>query len=136
MKRIILIFIISIISFSVFAYNASITCINHIKYHETCQLTAYWDSNGYSIGWGHHSSDIKKGMKISQSKADSYLKQDIKIAEDGAKRIINSLPYKYQFTQSFFDGLVDLVYNCGEGGVKSSNFYQRLMKCRVNLTIA
>ena len=31
----------------------------------------------------------------------------------------------------FYDGLADLVYNCGECGVKKSEFYKRLSKCRV-----
>ena len=131
MKKFILSLLLVSFSLSSFAYKASQTCINHIKQHETCQLKAYWDSNGYSIGWGHHASDVKQGMKISQAKADAYLKSDLKTAEEGARRLINSLPYKYNFSQAFFDGLVDLVYNCGEGGVKSSTFYQRLKKCRV-----
>lgn len=114
------------------SFSISENGIRHIKTHESCQLTAYWDSNGYSIGWGHHSSDIKKGMKISQHKANELFNKDLKVAENAAKRLINSLPYKYQFSQNFYDGLVDLIYNCGEGNVKKSIFYNRLCKCRVS----
>ena len=56
---------------------------------------------------------------------------DIKVTEIAANRLINSLPYKYSFSQSFFDGLCSLVYNAGEGGVQKSEFYQRLKRCRV-----
>lgn len=102
-----------------------------IKKHETCALTAYWDSNGYSIGWGHHGNDVKKNMKISKAQANKYFAQDIKMIEAAANRIIKSLPYKYEFSQSFFDGLCSLVYNCGESGVMKSDFYKRLKACRV-----
>ena len=102
-----------------------------IKDQEKCVLTAYWDSNGYSIGWGHHGSDVKKNMKITKAQANKYFNKDIKIIEKAANRLISNLPYKYNFSQSFFDGLCSLVYNCGEGGVQRSEFYKRLKNCRV-----
>ena len=37
----------------------------------------------------------------------------------------------YKFSQSFFDGLCSLIYNAGESGVKKSEFYKRLSRCRV-----
>ena len=129
--RKIIFFILMIISISSFGYTISNNGKNFIKKHETCKLTAYWDSNGYSIGWGHHTKEVYKGMKISQIQANNYFDKDIKEVEKAANRIINSLPYKYQFSQKFFDGLCSLVYNCGEGGVQRSEFYKRLKKCRV-----
>lgn len=102
-----------------------------IKDQEKCALTAYWDSNGYSIGWGHHGSDVKKNMKITKAQANKYFNEDIKVIEAAANRLIDNLPYKYNFSQKFFDGLCSLVYNCGEGGVQRSEFYKRLKKCRV-----
>jgi GH24 family phage-related lysozyme (muramidase) len=131
MKKIILSLIFSVLTIPSFAYHISNKGIEHIKKHESCSLTAYWDSNGYSIGYGHHSKEVKKGMKISKSKAYYYLKADLKMAEEGANRLIKNLPYTYKFSQSFFDGLVDLVYNCGESGIKNSTFYSRLTKTRV-----
>ena len=123
--------LLMMVSVTSFAYQISTSGKNFIKKHETCKLTAYWDSNGYSIGWGHHAKDVHKGMKISQAQANKYFDKDIKEVEKAANRIINSLPYKYRFSQNFFDSLCSLVYNCGEGGVKSTKFYQRLKACRV-----
>lgn len=114
------------------AYKMSNAGKEHIKRHESCQLVAYWDSNGYSIGYGHHTKDVKKGMKISKAKAEHFFKKDIKDVEDSANRMIESLPYKYKFSQSFFDGLCDLIYNCGTSGVYNSEFYNRLKRCRPN----
>ena len=115
----------------VFGYTISTNGKNFIKDQEKCVLTAYWDSNGYSIGWGHHGSDVKKNMKITKNQANKYFNKDIKSIETAANRLINNLPYKYNFSQKFFDGLCSLVYNCGEGGVQRSEFYKRLKKCRV-----
>lgn len=133
MKRILITFALCLITsiYSFANYSISKRGIEHIKSHESCELTAYWDSNGYSIGYGHHGKDVRKGMRISKSKAEQFLRKDIKNAESAARRLIDNLPYKYKFSQGFFDGLVDMVYNCGEGAVKNSEFYNRLKRCRV-----
>ena len=118
-------------SISTFAYTISSKGKRFIKNKETCVLTAYWDSNGYSIGWGHHGSDVRKGMKISKSQANKFFNKDIKEIEASANRLLKLLPYKYAFSQNFFDGLCSFVYNCGESGVQKSEFYKRLKRCRV-----
>lgn len=124
-------FIISILTINCLAYNISDEGKEFIKKHESCVLTAYWDSNGYSIGYGHHSSDITKDMKITKAQANKYFNEDIKNAEAAVKRLINALPYEFSFSQGFIDGFVSFVYNTGEGGAKNSEFYNRLKKCRV-----
>lgn len=118
-------------SLQVFGYSISNNGKQFIKDQETCVLTAYWDSNGYSIGWGHHGPDVTQGMRISKTKANQFFNEDIKEIEKAANRLINALPYSYKFSQNFFDGLCSLVYNCGEGGVQKSEFYKRLKRCRV-----
>ena len=133
MKKVIFIFISLVFAFTVNAktYTASQNCIDHIKKFETCSLTAYPDAGGYSIGWGHHTSDIKANQTITQAKADAWLAADIKDAEMYANLLLKSLPYKFEFSQGFFDGLVSLVYNCGYGNVKNTKFYAALNRCRV-----
>lgn len=133
MKKVFCIFVSLVFAFCASAktYTVSNNCINHIKKYETCSLVAYPDADGYSIGWGHHTADVRKGQKISQAKADAYLASDIKTAEKYANLLISSLPYKFNFSQGFFDGLVSLVYNCGYGGVKNTKFYSTLNRCRV-----
>ena len=118
-------------SINTFAYTISSKGKRFIKNQETCVLTAYWDSNGYSIGWGHHGSDVKKGMKISKSQANKFFNKEIKEIEYSANRLRKSLRYKYTFSQNFFDGLCSFVYNCGESGVQKSEFYKRLKRCRM-----
>lgn len=131
MNRIITMVVLLMGTINIFGYSISNNGKQFIKNQEKCVLTAYWDSNGYSIGWGHHGSDVKKNMKISKAQANKYFNEDIKLIEAAANRLINSLPYKYNFSQGFFDGLCSLVYNAGEGGVQRSEFYKRLQRCRV-----
>lgn len=129
--KIVFTFIFCLISTFSFSYNISNSGKQFIKNQENCSLIAYWDFDGYSIGWGHHGKDVKKNMRISKAQANNYFNKDIKEIEMAANRIIKSLPYKYKFSQGFFDGLCSLVYNAGEGGVMKSEFYKRLKNCRV-----
>lgn len=133
MRRTLFLFLGIIISTFTMAktYTISEKGIDFIKNQEKCMLTAYRDSNGYSIGYGHHGSDVYEGMTITQKQANEFFKKDIEKFSACVKRLIDALPYEYEFSQGFIDGLYSLVYNCGEGGVKKSTFYQRLMKCRV-----
>ena len=133
MKKVIFIFISLVFAFTANAktYTASQNCVDHIKKFETCSLTSYPDAGGYSIGWGHHTANVKANQKITQATADAYLVSDIRIAEKYANILLKSLPYKFEFSQGFFDGLVSLVYNCGYGGVKNTKFYSALNRCRV-----
>ena len=133
MKKIIAIISFLTISFISFSkeYSISSEGIEFIKKYETCSLTAYKDANGYSIGYGHHGSDVYEGMTITRAQADEYFRKDINKFKGSVKRLLEALPYEYEFSQGFIDGIYSLIYNCGEGGVKKSTFYQRLLKCRV-----
>ena len=100
--------------------------------YEKCHLTSYKDlGGGYTIGYGHHGKDVRKNMTISQSQARKYFDIDIQKTEEYARYLLNKLPYSYRFSQAFFDGFCDLIYNAGVGAVQRSVFYDRLMKCRV-----
>lgn len=105
---------------------------NFIKSTESLALVSYWDVTGYAVGYGHHGKDIHKGMVIDSLQADKYFDEDMKKIEKCVERLIKGLPYEYNFSQGFIDGLSSLVYNCGEGGVKGTEFYRRLKRCRVH----
>ena len=70
-------------------------------------------------------------MIIDSLQAEKYLDEDLQQIEKSVKRLIEKLPYKYKFSQGFVDGLSSLVYNCGEAGVRNTEFYKRLKQCRV-----
>ena len=130
MKKIVTVFILfTICVINVYSYTVSDKGKKQIMLRESCKLTLYKDNTGYSIGYGHR---IKRGenyKKISKAKAEQLFKEDIKGVEASINRILKNI--KFKPTQNFIDGLADLVYNCGEGGVKKSEFYKRLSKCRV-----
>ena len=87
------------------------TGLQLIKAFEGCRLKAYWDVNGFSIGYGHHAADITKDTKITQEQANEYLKKDVARFE----KAVNDLPYVWN--QNQFDALVDFAYNCGAGNL-------------------
>ncbi len=133
MKKILLIAlaIFSCLIISAKDYTISSEGIEFIKQYEQCALVAYPDAGGWSIGYGHHGKDVYQGMTISKNEANRLFRKDIQKFSASVKRLIESLPYEYEFSQGFIDGLYSLVYNCGEGGVRKSIFYQRLIRCRV-----
>lgn len=86
-----------------------------IKKYEGCELEAYRCPAGvWTIGYGH-TKGVKKGMKITAAKAESYLKADCKSSE----KAVNKYMKKYNFNQNQFDALVSFTFNCGTGNLKS-----------------
>lgn len=87
----------------------STTGLNLIKSFEGCRLTAYKCPAGvWTIGYGH-TGGVKSGQKITQAKADAYLKTDLAKFE----KHVASYDKKYKWTQNEFDALVSFAYNVG-----------------------
>lgn len=96
--------------------NVSENGLNLIRKYEGCRLTAYKPVSTekyYTIGYGHYGADVKKGMTITQSQADAYLKADCA----KAVKAVNAL--KKGFSQNQFDALVSFAYNCGTGNLNT-----------------
>lgn len=86
-----------------------------IKRYEGCRLEAYKCPAGvWTIGYGH-TKGVKRGMKITAAKAESYLKSDCKSSENA----VNKYMKKYNFNQNQFDALVSFTFNCGAGNLKT-----------------
>jgi len=88
--------------------------INLIKQFEGVRLTAYQDGGGvWTIGYGHTGNvdgvPIKKGMTITEEKAEELLKSDLARFE---KHVL-SFNKKYNWTQNEFDALVSFAFNLG-----------------------
>lgn len=110
-----------------------------IKKFETLQLTSYRikGENSNTIGWGHkiNSDDpiwLRRkwvGEKITKEQADEIFRNDIEnFVEPALNRIAdelleNDINPNY-VRQSVWDGLASLIFNCGEQGVKTTEFYQ------------
>jgi len=105
--------------FSLFlCHSISQVGINLIKRYEGCHLTAYQDSVGvWTIGYGTTSADksitgtsIYRGLKISQSTADEWLRLSI---NKKYTLKVNKFDYIYHWTQNEFDALCSFAYNIG-----------------------
>ena len=95
--------------------------IDLIKKYEGCRLTAYKCPSGiWTIGYGH-TSGVKKGQRITQRQAESYLREDVKKFENGVNKAV-FVP----LTQNQFDALVSFTYNCGLGAFKNSTLRKKL----------
>jgi GH24 family phage-related lysozyme (muramidase) len=109
---------------------------DHIKNEEKCVLKAYSIGDGkITVGYGHAEdigkTKLKKGQKITQTQADKYLKEDLKEAADGVRRIFkewNERGIDVKISQSMFDALVSLAFNSGIGSLRQSELIQHIKK--------
>ena len=95
--------------------------VNLIKSFEGLRLTAYRDPVGVlTIGYGT-TTGVSSGMKITQSQAEAYLKQDLAKFEQAVKDDV-TVP----LNSNQFDALVSFTYNVGEGALTSSTLLRLL----------
>lgn len=87
--------------------------INYIKGQEGYALVPYWDSKGWSVGYGHFLGGVKtlKPSNISKSQVDLYFLNDIANVEAAINKFC--LSNKITLTQNQFDALVDFGFNAG-----------------------
>lgn len=113
---------------------ASDSLVDFLKYEEGSiinkgapVLKAYSIGDGaVTVGWGHATktkdSKIKIGDKITKEQAESFLKSDIKWAEDRLNAIIKNWEeegIETNITQSMYDAMVSLIYNMGIGNFRN-----------------
>lgn len=92
-----------------------------IKKYEGCRLISYKCPAGvYTIGYGH-TKGVKKGQKISQKRAEDFLREDIEQFENGVKKYVSA-----PLNQNQFDALVSFCFNCGLGAFKNSTLRKKL----------
>jgi GH24 family phage-related lysozyme (muramidase) len=68
----------------------------------------------WTIGYGH-TSGVKEGMTITQSRANAYLQADVAWAEDAVNKYMDT----YKWNQNQFDALVSFTFNCGTENLKT-----------------
>lgn len=115
-----------------FKYSISEKGKNFIKEKESLKLKAY-RINGeklLTIGYGHQIQKNESYKEIDKATAEAIFEKDIEKINESINRILSNVNSKFEFTQGFIDGLGSLIYNCGESGVKKTEFYSRLKKCR------
>lgn len=79
-----------------------------LKNFEGCRLRAYPDVGGkQTVGYGHTVS-VSEGQSITQDQADTFLLEDLAIAEAEVQTLI-----QVPLSDNQFSALVSLVFNCG-----------------------
>jgi lysozyme len=86
-----------------------------------------------TIGWGHaepiRTSKFKVGQVITREKAQELLKEDMKIAADGVRRMFKQWKEQgidVRITQKQFDVLVSIAFNAGVTGLRKSEIVKHL----------
>lgn len=129
MKKWIFMLVVSMFSINMNARTLSRAGREFIKNVEQCSLRRHWDNGAWSIGYGHR---MPKGTKqytvINKKQAEALLIEDLRVIEKTANDILKEL--KWKPSQSFYDGLVSIIYNCGTSGIYKTDFYKRLKRCR------
>ena len=74
-----------------------------IKQLEGFSSSAYWDVDGYSIGYGHHGA--RAGQTVTRDQAEQLLAADLSVFEQAVSQANPSL------SQNQFDAAVSLCYN-------------------------
>lgn len=108
----------------------------HIKVEEKLKLNAYSIGDRMiTIGWGHaekkNKSKFKLGQTITKELADKLFEEDIKIVENGVKRIFQQWKNKgidRKITQSQFDALISMAYNMGINNLRKSDVVRFIKK--------
>lgn len=93
-----------------------------IKKWEGLELEAYLPTphDVWTIGWGH-TKTARKGMVITQKKAQQLFNEDIAWAEAAVNRLV-----KVGLNQNQFDSLVSLVFNIGTPNFSKSTLLRKL----------
>ena len=99
-------------------------------------MAAYKLGDGrITIGWGHaepeNTSKYKEGEKVSKIEAQKLLKEDLKVAADGVRRMFSqwkSEKINRKITQEMFDVLVSISFNAGVGGLRKSEIAKEIKK--------
>ena len=98
-----------------------------IKKYEGCRLTAYKPvatEKYWTIGYGRCNSSITEGMRITQTKAEQWLKEDLVKFE----KYVDQYAGHLNLNINQYSALCSFTYNCGPGNlqklVKNKNLSQ------------
>jgi len=96
-----------------------------IKHFEGLRLEAYPDPGNpatgepWTIGYGH-TKGVKRGMVITEAKAEEFLKGDLVYFEKGVEELVPGL------NQKEFSAIVSFAFNCGLGALGDSTLRRRI----------
>ena len=129
----------------------SVDGMEHIKNFESLSLKVYKIEGEKlrTVGYGHKikSTDplwLRRkyvGDKITEKQAEEIFIKDINdFVEPALKRLYTELEQNgvdtSKFSQGFTDSMASLIFNCGENGVRNTEFFRHLKKGHIKKAIA
>lgn len=104
---------------------ASAKIKNFIKTHEGLRLDAYTCPAGVlTIGYGHTGHDVRPGMRITLTEADTLFDRDLEQFETELSRHIADRGVT--LSQHRYDAVVSFAYNVGVGNLLASTLWKKL----------
>ena len=101
--------------------NPSENLVAFVEQSEGFRPDAYWDVNGWAIGYGTHDPSVIKGTVWSQEQAHNTLRETLAAISSVIDRLV-----KVPLTQGQFDALCDFCYNLGSGRLAESTLLKLL----------
>lgn len=96
--------------------------INLIKEFEGLRLDAYLCPAGVlTIGYGHTGPNVKPGMRITESEAETLLRRDLENFKPSVERLL-----KVTLNPNQFSAIVAFAYNLGTGALSRSALLNKL----------
>lgn len=83
-----------------------------IREAEGCTLTAKKDSQGFEIGWGHHTPNVFVGLTWTQDQADAQLLIDADNAAADAQYVVGASCWA-TLNEARQAALIDMAYELG-----------------------
>jgi lysozyme len=95
--------------------------VEFIKQTEGFRPKAYWDVDGWAVGYGTHADDVSKSTVWTDAQADKALRGHLAAVASIVERLV-----KVPLTQGQFDALCDFCYNLGAGRMAESTLLKLL----------
>jgi lysozyme len=96
--------------------------IDLIKSFEGLELKSYLcAANVLTIGYGSTGPHVKKGMIITEAKAEKLLVEDLERFVEGVNKAVTS-----KINQNQFDALVSFAFNLGVGALQKSTLLKKV----------
>lgn len=87
--------------------------VTFVAQHEGLRLESYQDAGGaWTVGYGHTGPDVHAGMRISESKARSYLAADLKVAASKVEAVVGRAVID-ELSEGQWIALLSFAFNLG-----------------------
>jgi GH24 family phage-related lysozyme (muramidase) len=95
--------------------------LSHLEAFETCSLTAYWDANGWALGYGQHNPTFNEQSICTLDQAKEWIQKTTDAISNRLSELIT-----VNLNQGQFNAMVIFAYNIGVNAFACSHLLSRL----------